>query len=52
MPPAAGVVSWVPEDLHAWQVLRPLLDAGPYLPWSAGAMRPESQGIYEVAHRD
>jgi predicted O-methyltransferase YrrM len=40
VPPAAGVVSWVPEDLHAWQVLRPLLDAGPYLPWSAGAMRP------------
>lgn len=29
-----------PEDLHAWQVLRPLLDAGGYLPWSSGAMRP------------
>jgi predicted O-methyltransferase YrrM len=28
------------EDLHAWHVLRPLLDAGPYLPWSTGAMRP------------
>jgi predicted O-methyltransferase YrrM len=28
------------EDLHAWQVLRPLLDAGPYLPWSTWAMRP------------
>jgi len=29
-----------PEDLHAWQVLRPLLDAGGYLPWSSGTMRP------------
>lgn len=28
------------EDLHAWQVLRPLLGAGGYLPWSTGAMRP------------
>jgi predicted O-methyltransferase YrrM len=28
------------EDLHAWQVLRPLLAAGNYLPWSTGAMRP------------
>jgi Methyltransferase domain len=28
------------EDLHAWHVLRPLLDVGPYLPWSSGAMRP------------
>ncbi len=28
------------EDLHAWQILRPLLDAGPYLPWSTGSMRP------------
>ena len=28
------------EDLHAWHVLRPLLDAGGYLPWSTGAMRP------------
>jgi len=27
------------EDLHAWHVLRPLLDAGGYLPWSSGAMR-------------
>jgi hypothetical protein len=27
------------EDLHAWQVLRPLVDAGGYLPWSTGAMR-------------
>jgi predicted O-methyltransferase YrrM len=28
------------EDLHAWHILRPLLDAGAYLPWSTGAMRP------------
>jgi hypothetical protein len=28
------------EDLHAWHVLRPLLAAGGYLPWSTGAMRP------------
>jgi hypothetical protein len=28
------------EDLHAWQVLRPLLAEGNYLPWSTGAMRP------------
>ena len=35
-----GVVGWEPEDLHAWQVLRPLLDLGGYLPWDAGAMRP------------
>jgi len=45
---AAGIVGWVPEDLHGWQVLRPLLDAGPYLPWSAGAMRPG--GLVEVCN--
>jgi predicted O-methyltransferase YrrM len=28
------------EDLHAWQILRPLLDDGNYLPWSTGSMRP------------
>jgi hypothetical protein len=28
------------EDLHAWQVLRPLLDRGGYLPWTTGSMRP------------
>lgn len=31
---------WHAEDLHAWHVLRPLLDVGGYLPWSTGAMRP------------
>lgn len=28
-----------PADLHAWHVLRPLLDGRPYLPFSSGAMR-------------
>lgn len=37
-----------PEDLHAWQVLRPLLDAGGYLPWSSGAMR--SAGLVVVCN--
>ncbi len=37
------------EDLHAWQVLRPLLDAGPYLPWSTWAMRPA--GLVVVCNR-
>lgn len=36
------------EDLHAWHVLRPLLDAGGYLPWSTGAMRPA--GLVVVAN--
>lgn len=45
---AGGIVAWVPEDLHAWHVLRPLLDAGPYLPWSAGAMRPG--GLVDVCN--
>ena len=33
-------VDWREKDLHAWQVLRPLLDRGGYLPWSTGSMRP------------
>ncbi|CAA9473507.1 MAG: hypothetical protein AVDCRST_MAG85-126 [uncultured Solirubrobacteraceae bacterium] len=28
-----------PADLHAWHVLRPLLDWRPYLPFSSGSMR-------------
>lgn len=28
-----------PLDSHAWQILRPLLDGRPYLPFSSGAMR-------------
>ena len=41
------------EDLHAWQVLRPLLDLGGYLPWSTGAMRPAGlvSICNEVVHR-
>ncbi|WP_205697904.1 class I SAM-dependent methyltransferase [Conexibacter sp. SYSU D00693] len=38
--PSPRVVPHHPADLEAWQVLRPLLDAGPYLPWSSGALRP------------
>jgi hypothetical protein len=37
---ATGIVGWREQDLHAWQVLRPLLDRGGYLPWSTGSMRP------------
>jgi predicted O-methyltransferase YrrM len=38
-------VSGVPEstseaDLHAWQILAPLLSRYPYLPWTSGSMRP------------
>ena len=28
------------RDLLAWQVLRPLLDGRPYLPWTEGSLRP------------
>ena len=35
-----ATVGWREEDLHAWHVLRPLLDRGGYLPWSTGSMRP------------
>lgn len=40
------------EDLHAWQVLRPLLDVGGYLPWSSGAIRPAGLVVIcnEVVH--
>jgi hypothetical protein len=40
------------EDLHAWHVLRPLLDLGGYLPWSTGAMRPAALVVVcnEVVH--
>jgi predicted O-methyltransferase YrrM len=34
-------------DLHGWQVLRPLLDAGAFLPWTEGAMSPA--GLATVA---
>jgi predicted O-methyltransferase YrrM len=41
------------EDLHAWQILRPLLDAGNYLPWSTGTMRPAALVLVcnEIVHR-
>lgn len=35
-----AVVDWEAHDLHAWHVLRPLLDRGGYLPWTTGSMRP------------
>jgi hypothetical protein len=40
------------EDLHAWHVLRPLLELGGYLPWSTGAMRPAALVVVcnEVVH--
>jgi len=38
---------WGWADLHGWQVLRPLLDAGGFLPWSEGAMSPA--GLATVA---
>jgi predicted O-methyltransferase YrrM len=38
---------WGWADLHGWQVLRPLLDAGAFLPWSEGAMSPA--GLATVA---
>lgn len=49
-PPAqdGGDVGWEAADLHAWHVLRPLLDAGGYLPWDAGAMRPA--GLVEICN--
>lgn len=34
------IVPWSDEDLHAWHILRPLLDRGGYLPWTTGSMRP------------
>lgn len=46
--PVSGVVGWTSNDLHAWQILRPLLAAGRYLPWSTGAMRPA--GLVEVCN--
>jgi predicted O-methyltransferase YrrM len=38
---------WGWADLHAWEVLRPLLE-GAYLPWSEGAMSPA--GLAAVAN--
>ncbi len=33
-------LGWDDADLHALEVLRPLLDTGGYLPWTEGALRP------------
>jgi len=35
-----SIVAFSDADLHAWHILRPLLDRGGYLPWSTGSMRP------------
>ena len=37
-----------PADLHAWHVLRPLLDGRPYLPFSVGTMR--TSGLVHVCN--
>ena len=47
-PADPAVVGWSDRDLHAWEILRPLLDAGGYLPWSEGAMRPS--GLVDVCN--
>jgi predicted O-methyltransferase YrrM len=41
------------EDLHAWQILRPLLDDGNYLPWTTGTMRPAGLVLVcnDIVHR-
>jgi hypothetical protein len=41
------------EDLHAWHILRPLLDGANYLPWSVGAMRPAALVLVcnDIVHR-
>jgi hypothetical protein len=43
-----GAHPWGWADLQAWQVLRPLVDAGGYLPWSEGSMSPA--GLAAVAN--
>ena len=39
-PPMPVVPGWDQNDLAALELLRPLLDAGPYVPWTEGALRP------------
>jgi hypothetical protein len=48
--PAAGAADTA--DLHAWQILSPLLLAGGYLPWTSGSMRPSAMVTVcnEVVH--
>ena len=49
---ASAIVGWRQEDLHAWHVLRPLLDGGGYLPWTTGSMRPAGLVVVcnEIVH--
>jgi hypothetical protein len=49
---ASAIVGWREEDLHAWHVLRPLLDRGGYLPWTTGSMRPAALVVVcnEIVH--
>jgi predicted O-methyltransferase YrrM len=42
-----GPQHWGWAEMHGWQVLRPLLDAGGFLPWTEGAMSPA--GLATVA---
>jgi Methyltransferase domain len=39
-------------DVHAWQILSPLLNRDPYLPWTSGSMRPAALVAVcnEIAH--
>jgi predicted O-methyltransferase YrrM len=37
---APGARDWDAGDLESLEILRPLLDAGGYLPWTEGALRP------------
>jgi Methyltransferase domain len=39
---APGARDWDAADLEALEILRPLLDAGGYLPWTEGALRPSA----------
>ncbi len=45
--------STIEADLHAWQILAPLLARDPYLPWTSGSMRPAALVAVcnEVVHR-
>jgi hypothetical protein len=43
-----GTVAWTQHDLIGLEILRPLLSAGPYLPWSSGAMR--ASGLVSICN--
>ena len=40
-----GAKQWDAADLEALEILRPLLDAGGYLPWTEGALRPAALAV-------